>query len=640
MKRSIQLIIFSVLSLCQMTSAQEILGEEKKKIMMLLDSAEMYRLNNPQRSLDIATSVLAQAPLSGNEEIHIDALLDAANSEKMLSHKPMALDYASKAISISNLQEDQKLKVRSYFMKATIFGEYDDKDSSLVYYQKVIDLHQPGIDPYYVSSAYTNVGQVYSSIGNDQKAEEYLIKGYRLTSGDEYSKIFALSSVISYYASHDNPKYLPYLDTLAMSDFYKKASPTSFMTHFDAFLLLDEATDAEKEKTLREVYTHSLTHSSMVNQVGYGMKLYEQLDAMKKYNEAYTLLLELNKTAIASANGVHIAGVTRALYDNSKKRGDLLTALKYLERHSELRDSLLSEENTNRISELNIQFETAQKDHEIEQQQIKLEQERRNRNFFIVLALLLSALAGVVFIYFRNRARLAQQIAEQEKVIHRQETEQLQKDKTLAELTAALDSQEKERNRIARDLHDGLGSMMSGISSQIEYLRAQSYVEPDVQPHLAHLREMVKDASAEMRRTSYELMPAKLLRQGLEPAISDLCLNLLVKNGIEPSLEINTDINRLNPEQQLTLYRIIQELLNNIVKHAAAKKVMIQFTRFDNEISLVVEDDGIGFDVTSRKQEGGLWLGSLGSRVSLLNGFLDIASTPGEGTTVTVNFNV
>ena len=325
---------------------------------------------------------------------------------------------------------------------------------------------------------------------------------------------------------------------------------------------------------------------------------------------------------------------------HSKDRGDLPAALKYLERHSDLRDSLLSEENTNRISELNIQFETAQKDQEIEQQQIKLEQERRNRNFFIALALLLSTLAGVVFIYFRNRARLAQRIADQEKIIHRQETEQLQKEKELVELTATLETQEKERNRIARDLHDGLGSMMSGISSQIEYLRAQPYVEQAAQPHLTQLREMVKEASSELRRTSYELMPAKLLRQGLEAAISDLCLNLLVKNGIEPSLEINMDLNTLNPEQQLTLYRIIQELLNNVVKHAEAKTAMIQFTRFDEEVSLVVEDDGKGFDVTARKLEGGLGLGSLGSRVSLLKGFLDIASTPGVGTTVTMNFSI
>ncbi len=620
--------------------AQENAAEEKNPIQILLDSSDFYALKDPARALAFANQILSQYPRKGNESYHVEAMLNAANSEKMRSGKQEALRYARQAISLSEQLSNQELLMRSWFMKATVFGQDDDRDSSLVAFQKVIDLYQDGMDAYFISAAYTNIGLVYSSIGNYSKAEEYLLKGYRLTTGDEYAKIFALASVISFYVARDNLRYLPYLDTMAMSDFYKKASAASFMAHFDSFLVLDEATDAEKVKTLREVYTYSQTHSSLVNQVGFGMKLYAQLDQMHLYQDAYRLLRELEAKAKESQNGVHLAGVTRALYENSKSRGDLTGALQYLERHSEIRDSLLSDENTNRISELNIKFETAQKDHEIEQQKIKLEQERRDRNFFILLALLLTGMAIIVFVYFRNRARSSQRIAEQQKVIHRQETEQMQKEKEVVELTATLESQEKERNRIARDLHDGLGSMMSGISSQIEYLRAQPAVEQASNPHLAQLKDMVKEATAELRRTSYELMPAKLLRQGLEPAIRDLCLNLLVKNGIEPSLEISADLITLHPEQQLTLYRIIQELLNNIVKHAKARHVLIQFTRFDDELSLVVEDDGTGFDVANKKLDGGLGLGSLGSRVNLLKGFLDIASTPGEGTTVTVNFSV
>src|SRR5688572_27111237 len=470
------------------------------------------------------------------------------------------------------------------------------------------------MNTYFIASAYGDIGHVYSTIGHDAKAEEYLLKGYQLSAEDEYAKIFCMADLISFYVARGNPKYLPYLDTLAMTDFYKKASPASFMSHFETFLLLDKASDAEKEKTLREVYEYSQIHSSLVNQVGYGKKLYEHFQKTHQYAKAQPLLEELLQKAIASNNGVYISGIVNSLYENSKAMGDLPQALIYLERFGEIQDSLLSEENTNRITELNIKFETAQKDHEIEQQKVRLEQTRRNRNFFILLALLLMALASTVFVYFRNRARSLQRIAEQEKVIHHQETERLVKEKEVAELTATLDTQEKERNRIARDLHDGLGSTMSGISSQIEYLRAQPTIDGLAKDHLSQLKELVKDATAELRRTSYELMPAKLLRQGLEPAIRDLCMNLLVKNGIDPTLEINTDLTNLYPEQQLTLYRIIQELLNNIVKHAGAKQVLIQFTRFEDEISLVIEDDGKGFDVETKKLEGGLGLGSLGSR--------------------------
>ncbi|MEO6132758.1 MAG: histidine kinase [Saprospiraceae bacterium] len=631
-------ICFACLAIC--SQAQKLIGAELKSMEALIDSAEFYKLKSPNRTHQLSMEIISHVPVKENEELYVHALLLAANSEKMLSRKEESLNHSSQALAIANQVNNRDLMIKSNFMKGSIFGQDDVNDSALVYYQKVIDLHRPGIDPYYVSSAYTSVGQVYTSIGSYQKAEEYLLKGYQLSSGDDYAKLFSLASVISFYVIRDNPKYLSYLDTLAMSDFYKKASAASFMAHFDSFLLLDEATDEEKEKKLKEVYTYSFTHSSKVNQVGYGMKLYGQLDKMQKYKEAYVLLQNLYQKALNTENKTHIAGVVRALYENSKARGDLLSALKYLEEHSQLRDSLLSEENMDRISELNIKFEAAQKDHEIEQQKIRLGQERRDRNFFVILAIVLCALAIVIFIYFRNRARSVQRISEQEKIIHLKETEQLQKEKEMSELTATLESQERERNRIARDLHDGIGSMMSGISSQIEYLRSQPVVEQAAHSHLVELRDMVKEATSELRRTSYELMPAKLLRLGLEPAIRDLCLNLLVKNGIEPTMEINADLSILDAEQQLGLYRIIQEVVNNVVKHAEARHVLIQFNYFDHEISLVVEDDGKGFDFVAKSMNGGLGLGSLQSRVNVIKGFLDIASIPGEGTTVTVNFPV
>ncbi|HLF62126.1 MAG TPA: sensor histidine kinase [Saprospiraceae bacterium] len=630
------IILFQVISLTGL--AQQITGEQAILIDALLDSAEIYELREPTRALQFATEVLSRVPVRENEIVVVRALLYTANIEKILLRTETALEHANQAIALAHQLQYPELLVRSYFMKASIFGHAAVADSTLIYYQKAIEYHEEGLSPYFVSQAHTNIGMVYHEIGNDEKAEEYLLKGYQIAKTDDHAKIFSLSELIGFYAAGNNPKYLPYVDTLSMTDFYKKASHSSLMAHFDSFLRLENATTEQKVAKIREVYTYSTTHSSYVNQVGYGLKLYELLVLQRRYDDAHELLEELLEKAKRASHGRHIATVTRALYENSKLRGRLDEAFAYLERYGELRDSLISEENRNTISELNVKFEAVQKDLEIGQQKIRIEQERRNRNFFIILALLLSAMALLIFFYFKNRVRTTRRIAEQDKLIHEQEKVRMQREMEVAELTSSLETQERERNRIARDLHDGLGSLMSGISAQIETLRAQPAIESAGSPYLGQLRDMVKEATGELRRTSYELMPASLLRQGLEPAIRDLCMNLLVKNGIEPVLEIHADLTTLNHEQQLTLYRIIQELLNNTVKHAAAKNVLIQFNSYDHEISLIVEDDGKGFDVPSRKELGGLGLGSLQSRVNLLKGFLDIASIPGEGTTVTVNF--
>ena len=124
---------------------------------------------------------------------------------------------------------------------------------------------------------------------------------------------------------------------------------------------------------------------------------------------------------------------------------------------------------------------------------------------------------------------------------------------------------------------------------------------------------------------------------GLEPALRDLCMNLIVKNGLEATVEFHADLSQLNADQQLIVYRVVQELFHNIIKHAKASHVLLQLSMFEDQLTLIIEDDGRGFSV-EEKTLNGIGLGSIRSRVDLLSGFLDISSVPGEGTTVTINF--
>jgi signal transduction histidine kinase len=612
--------------------------EEVRHVQSLLDSSEELKLKDPQRSLVFALQALDWLPETGYEKMRVFANLRAANSEKIASHKEAALQYVNEAATISASIQDSNLMMRSAFMKATIFGFYDDADSALVYYQRTINYYKPGYDVFYAANAYTNIGGLFRNMGEEEKAETYFLKGYAISRGDNYAWIFTLSRLISFYTSQQNPKYLSYLDTFYISDFAKSASKATVAAHFYTFLNLSDATLEEKEKKLTEIYQFSKQQGSATHQVEFGLKLNALLAEQNKHEASKTLLYELMNIAGEANNGRLEAEVNHALYENAKALGENVKALTFLERASEISDSLHVADQQKQIQELNVRFEVAQKDHEIERQQLNLEQAGRNRNFLILIIALLGSMITVAILYFKNRIRSARRLREQEEIIHQRDKEKLIHEKEVVQLTASLESQEKERNRIARDLHDSLGSTMSGISSQIEYLRAQPNVDELSRHHLVQLRDLVKDATAELRRTSYELMPANLLRQGLEPAIQDLCVNLLAKNGIHPTLEIPSPLDALNPDQQLTLYRIIQELLNNIVKHAKAKEVLIQLTHFEDQVTLIIEDDGVGFDVAARMKDGGLGLGSLRSRVDLLKGTLDIASGKGEGTTVTVSF--
>jgi len=439
--------------------------------------------------------------------------------------------------------------------------------------------------------------------------------------------------LISFYSAQQNPKYIAYLDTFSMSEFAQTGPKATVAAHFYTFLNLTNASLAEKEKKLREIFLFSKQQSSPTHQVEFGLKLNALLVDQKKYEDSRHLLTELLQIAHHAENGSVEAAVNRSLYENAKELGDPVKALVYLERFSAISDSLHVDDKQKQIQELNVKFEVAQKDHEIERQNLTLEQARRNRNFLMLIIVMLTSMAIITILYFRNRIRTARRLREQEEIIHTRDKEKLIHEKEVVHLTASLESQEQERRRIARDLHDGIGSLMSGISAQVEHLLSK---DPGNDQYNT-IKKMVKETAGELRRTSYELMPASLLRMGLEPALRDLCFNLLHKNGIESNLEFGTDLSHLTSEQQLIVYRVLQELLHNIVKHADATQVLVQLNAFDEEITLVVEDNGKGFD-TSETDMTGIGLGSIKSRVNLLKGFLDIASKEGVGTTVTINF--
>jgi len=148
------------------------------------------------------------------------------------------------------------------------------------------------------------------------------------------------------------------------------------------------------------------------------------------------------------------------------------------------------------------------------------------------------------------------------------------------------------------------------------------------------------EASLEVRRISHKMSPRSLEINGLKAALNDMVLELDSSTDIAASFEWNGELVDIPDGSEIVIYRIVQELLANIMKHAGAREIFIQVNVFDNEFNLMVEDDGMGFDVDNRQANGGLGLAGIASRVEFLKGTFDIDSTVGEGTTISVNFPI
>jgi signal transduction histidine kinase len=194
---------------------------------------------------------------------------------------------------------------------------------------------------------------------------------------------------------------------------------------------------------------------------------------------------------------------------------------------------------------------------------------------------------------------------------------------------ALLEGQELERRRLARELHDETGQALASILLGLKSLEAQVGTEP-----VASIRKLVGSALDDVRRLTVELRPPALDDFGLGPALERLTTLSAERSGIDIQLSVRSRL-RLTPDRETALYRIVQEALTNVIKHAGARSVSIIVMPSGDAVRAVIEDDGAGFD-PARVREGALGLVGIRERVSLLGGRFEIESAPGDGTTLVI----
>ena len=204
---------------------------------------------------------------------------------------------------------------------------------------------------------------------------------------------------------------------------------------------------------------------------------------------------------------------------------------------------------------------------------------------------------------------------------------------------AIVEAQENERRRIARELHDGLGQILTGIKFNIEtFEKIVSSQNQNVVQRCTDISNLLNNAISEVQRISYNLMPRVLDDFGLTPALELICYQISQQNGIFVKFKTTNFSGRLKPQTETGLYRIVQEGLNNIVKHAKAKEAYVKLNRQDSRFILIIEDNGKGFLPDEKGRGiGGMGLMNMRERVDALNGTLIIDSKIDTGTKIIVN---
>jgi signal transduction histidine kinase len=247
------------------------------------------------------------------------------------------------------------------------------------------------------------------------------------------------------------------------------------------------------------------------------------------------------------------------------------------------------------------------------------------------LVLLLFLLSFLVYFIVKNHKK-QEQIARQEADIQKQKWEDAENRRQIELLDSLIKGEETERTRIARDLHDGLGGLLSGVRMSIEALKKELQLAERQGNKLDSALIMLDNATAEMRSVAHNMMPDALQRFGLEKALSDFCFALSSRTAIEIHFSSQQLQLPAGHPVCIPVYRIVQELVNNALKHSQARQIIIQISQNESILLLEIEDNGVGFEPGDIENKKGSGFTNLKNRIQYLKGKLEIRSKPGSGT--------
>jgi signal transduction histidine kinase len=498
----------------------------------------------------------------------------------------LALDYYYEGLKLQE-QLDNKIGIGTSFNNiAAILMKQGETDKAFEYYNRSLKARQEADDKRGIAQCLNNIAHIYMKKGEYEKALENYEKSYTIYSEIKHNPGIAYSYnniAAVYQKQHLNDKALDY---------------------FNKSLATYEAVDDKK----------GIANTS--NNIG--QLLLEQGKAAQA--------LPYSKRALDVAQAGGFAEVTRDVLSVLSKietaLGKNADALEHYKKYVVFRDSLNNEETKKAGIRKQIQYEYDKKE-----EQAKLEDERKElirleaakRQEIINWSLIVGCVLvlATAFLLF-NRYRLKQ------KNKYQQELSLKQKEQAVA----VMETQEQERKRIAEDLHDSLGHLLSTAKLNLQTV-------PDVhKQYVENSLQLLNQASEEIHNITFNLMPRTLEEGGLVAALNELAAKVTNSGKVKILLHVH-DIDRfvLEKQSQFNIYRIIQEAVNNILKHAEASEINIQLIGQNNHMTIMIEDDGKGFDTGTKKSGRGLK--NIVTRSLWLNGHINIDSTPGRGTTIT-----
>jgi signal transduction histidine kinase len=531
----------------------------------------------------------------------------AESEEERLNHK-MSFEYYTNSLSYYKKTRDT---AQVYEIQRKIAERYKDAgmyEESLELYQELLDFYQSKED--LASTAYilSDMAKVHKERGVSDEEQEYINRAIalnRIIKDTSLQISFIIDKVNNYERLNEVDSALLYA--------------------FKAFRLSNEIKDDQK-----------LSKSLFL--IGYYNKLKTDYDKAIKYllkSEEVYEGDELSKDRLA---------IYQHLSDAYSKIDEHANALMYASKYSDLNTAILKNAIAEATDNAAIKYETSQTKYENEllARDIASNAQRdviQKRALYILTGGLTLLLLLIYYLvrFYTQKIRTEKIINTQNEEINNQKIRELEDNLKISSMQSMIEGQEIERERIAKDLHDSLGGLLSTIKLHFDSVSVKAkngHVDSLKAYNNAH--SLLDTAVEEVRTISHNLQPGSLKNLGLVPAIKDLINRFDGENYPDIDFQHYMIPDKMDKITTLSIYRIVQELFHNAIKHAKASEVLLQINQQDDELVIQFEDDGIGFDRDTLSGSG-MGLENITSRINYLKGDISIDSRPGEGTSYLIH---
>lgn len=558
----------------------------KQKISAYIPLTDILSTKDFNESVRIGDEGIKLATQIGDSDAIGQIKAGIGSAEYFMGHYDKAATLFYSSIEILEHTDNKRALALTLNNLAKLYRKTRELDKADHYYSRAMGYYNELHDSLGIQMIWNEWGVVYEYRGKYQKAAEY------------YNNSLAFATARKDYQgiaySYNNLAGLAVLE--------EKFS--------DAENYMNKCLQIREQQ--KDTFGLAMTYNDIGNMYA----------AAGKYEEAKQSLL----TSAGIAGNMNFRELLstnyRQLAELFEKTQNYKQAYNYFLQATQIHDSIYGIEKTKQIAELNTRYETEKKE-----QLILLQKTELSRKNYLIASIIAILLLGVLFLYSSyRRYKLKQEARLQSEILNQQK---------LA-ASAVIEAEEKERERIGQDLHDGVGQLMSAVKINLSVFQHDFILNnEDERIKFDNIIGLVDESCKEVRAVSHTMMPNALLKAGLASAVRDF-VQKIDNKALEVNLYAEGLDTRIDNNTETILYRVIQECVNNVIKHAKASRLHISLIKDADGINVTIEDNGIGFNTADTNTFDGIGLKNMRTRIAYLSGSIDFDSRPGQGTVVMI----